>query len=668
MKISHKISILIGIGIAMAVLQFGINNYFNARIAVGNAVVFRLDAFNKSILNGIIAEKKFLSSHDDEHGREVAAHFGEAGRSIRKLAAGAVLDIREDLERMDGHLRSYLATFTELSDAIDRLDRETAALNESLMAFNERSLAVVQKARMDIGMAMINVEAVDENIRSIADTAKNAQLWMNQVNLVVNRKLFLDRDEAAYLEAMETIFDALQTEKANAEILTPYLKAPPYRDYLSEAIRLIDLLPSSSERILTIWKRNDEIEGQLDRIRNRIHETRDQIIAASRKATEDWREDLLTIKLTVFFSLVAAYIFIGVLFLRSITRPFGSIDRFANAIADGDLTRSLSIGRKDEVGQLAKTLNGMNVRLGKMVTGMVNGVGEMSASSADLAGVGRQMAGRAAGMAEKTDSLAAATEEMSANMNSVAAASEEASTNLKMVSAATEQMTATVDEIARNSDNARSLVHDAVRQVQGASDKVTTLGRAATEIGEVTDVITDISEQTNLLALNATIEAARAGEAGKGFAVVANEIKELARQTPEATSDIRKKIEKIQHSTSETVREIGGISDVIHNVNDVVSLIATAVEEQSATTREIAANIANAAIGIGDVNANVAQSSTVAADLAEDISALNESAADISKNILRVDESARDLSRLAARLKEMADQFTVRSPGDRDGD
>lgn len=93
--------------------------------------------------------------------------------------------------------------------------------------------------------------------------------------------------------------------------------------------------------------------------------------------------------------------------------------------------------------------------------------------------------------------------------------------------------------------------------------------------------ITEISEQTNLLALNATIEAARAGEAGKGFAVVANEIKELARQTADATSEIKEQIEGIQGSTSGTVSEIDEILKVINDVNEIVSNIATAVEEQS---------------------------------------------------------------------------------------
>ena len=124
----------------------------------------------------------------------------------------------------------------------------------------------------------------------------------------------------------------------------------------------------------------------------------------------------------------------------------------------------------------------------------------------------------------KSNQVAAAAEEMSANMNSVAAASEQASTNVQMVAAASEQMSATINEIAGNTEKGRSITGDAVHQAKNVSARVAELGKAAVDVGKVTETINEISEQTNLLALNATIEAARAGEAGKGFAVVASEV------------------------------------------------------------------------------------------------------------------------------------------------
>jgi methyl-accepting chemotaxis protein len=156
------------------------------------------------------------------------------------------------------------------------------------------------------------------------------------------------------------------------------------------------------------------------------------------------------------------------------------------------------------------------------------------------------------------------------------------------------------------------------------------LGAAANSIGKVIETITDISEQVNLLALNATIEAARAGEAGKGFAVVANEIKELAKQTAAATQDIKEKIEGIQGTTSMTVGQITEITQVINDVNDVVGNIATAVEQQSAATKEIATNVAQASQGIQEVNENVNQSSSVSGEISRDIAGVSVSMNEMS--------------------------------------
>jgi hypothetical protein len=182
---------------------------------------------------------------------------------------------------------------------------------------------------------------------------------------------------------------------------------------------------------------------------------------------------------------------------------------------------------------------------------------------------------------------------------------------------------------------------------------------AAQAIDKVVETITDISDQVNLLALNATIEAARAGEAGKGFAVVANEIKDLAKQTAQATQDIKEKIAAIQETTAITVKDIDEITKIITEVNDVVSGIATAVEEQSAVTSEIATNVSQAAQGIQEVNVNVGQSATVAAEISSDIGAVSTTAGEISFSSEQVHTSAGSLSKLAEELKTMVGQFKI---------
>ncbi len=365
---------------------------------------------------------------------------------------------------------------------------------------------------------------------------------------------------------------------------------------------------------------------------------------------------ILGVSAAVFLVLLGVgYYLTDRFFVRKINRAVS----FAGTIASGDLSQSLSIHQNDEIGTLARSLNDMSSRLREMVKAMISGVGVVTAASADLSAIAEGIADGSAGVTGKANAVAAAAEELSVSMGSVAAASEEASTNVKMVATATEEMAATVDDIARNSETARSIAAEAVEGSNSTSAKVNRLGQAVDEIGQVTELITEISEQTNLLALNATIEAARAGEAGKGFAVVANEIKELARQTPEATQDIKNKIDNIQTSMAETVREIGGISEVIERVDDIVSGIATAVEEQSVVTREIAGNVANASLGIEAVDRNVAQSASVAGDVAGEISALNTAVSEMSNSVIHIKTNAGSLSRLAAQLKEQADRFKV---------
>ena len=342
-----------------------------------------------------------------------------------------------------------------------------------------------------------------------------------------------------------------------------------------------------------------------------------------------------------------------------ITKPLSKGVELSKAMAAGDMTRTMDVDQKDEIGVLAKSLNEMAGNLRKMITDVSKGVASVNTSSNQLTEISDQMSSGADDTANRSGQVAAAAEEMSTNQNTIAAAMEQASINVNMVATATEEMSATINEIAHNSTRAKEITNQAVDQSQKASVRVNELGRAADEINKVTEAITEISEQTNLLALNATIEAARAGEAGKGFAVVANEIKDLAKQTAAATLDIKSKIQGIQEATGITVKEINEISKVIADVDLIVATIATAVEEQTATTREIAENVSQASSGITEVNENVAQSSTVAGEIAADIAEVNNSAKKMSRNSSTVKESAGELSKIANSLKGMIEKFNV---------
>lgn len=358
------------------------------------------------------------------------------------------------------------------------------------------------------------------------------------------------------------------------------------------------------------------------------------------------------------FTLIAG-VMIAYLITRSITGPIQKVVDFVNKVAKGDFTSTLTIDQRDEVGKMSMALSHTVSEIGSMVKDIITGVNTLSSSSTELAAISTQLSSTSDSASGRVNSVASASEEMSVNMNSVSAAMEQSASNVGMVATAAEEMSATVREIAGSAAKAKTISENAVAQSQESARKVTELGTAANKIGKVTEVITEISEQTNLLALNATIEAARAGEAGKGFAVVANEIKELAKQTAAATVDIKVQIEGMQGTTISTISDIKTISEVINEINDVITSIASAVEQQSAATSEISENVAQAAAGIGEVNENVAQSSIAIQNVNRDISEISSGSNEINNSSQNVNQSANELSKLAEQLNGLVSRFKV---------
>jgi methyl-accepting chemotaxis protein len=365
-----------------------------------------------------------------------------------------------------------------------------------------------------------------------------------------------------------------------------------------------------------------------------------------------WRVGIIT---TVILTGVLIAFFLLGRMLRPLVQAKLALDEVSQG--EGDLTRRIDVATKDEVGQLASGFNTFMEKIRTIVAEIAQNSTQLDRSSTQLAEISEQMSENALQTSSKASSVSSASKEMSANLINVAAAMEQSSTNTGLIATASEEMNVTITEIARSSEKAKGIADEAAQRSQGASQKIEALNKAAAAIGKITDTINEISEQTNLLALNATIEAARAGEAGKGFAVVANEIKELAKETATATLDIKNQINEVQDTTNGTVDEIDQIINVIANVNDVVNIIATSVEEQSVTTQEISDSIAQTSQGIREVNEKVNISSTVSDGISQDIGEVNSAAAEIASGISQVKNNADQMSLMASTLNEIVNKF-----------
>ncbi len=454
----------------------------------------------------------------------------------------------------------------------------------------------------------------------------------------------IDSDEGyVYDERLEVMDASIEALRGNQDLIVSAARRigkPELAGEVAELTKLIDRVVRQ-ELVQAIEARegeavyaqfNDDIDEFGEGLVDILAELEDGIAGKQRESSIALNESIdkaswnAIIMGSIFaVSLIFVLAFVG----RTITAPIARLTAVMDKLAEGDLDVPIETGRRDELGEMAAAVQVFKdnaVEKTRLETeqeaSKLRTEEEKRHSMLDMADrFERQVKRVVEGVSSSATEMQATAQQMSATAEettrqsaSVAAASDEAAANVQTVAATAEELSASIAEIGRQVNQSAKIAANAVDEVETTNVTVQGLAEAAAKIGEVVELINNIAGQTNLLALNATIEAARAGEAGKGFAVVAGEVKNLANQTAKATEDISAQITAIQTETSDAVGAIERIRGVISEVNEIATTIATAVEQQGASTQEIARNVQQAARGTQDVNQNIESVSRAASE------------------------------------------------------
>ncbi|WP_085940714.1 methyl-accepting chemotaxis protein [Azospirillum sp. B506] len=357
---------------------------------------------------------------------------------------------------------------------------------------------------------------------------------------------------------------------------------------------------------------------------------------------------------SILVSILVVWLYIG----RIVIRRMMALKAGMGRIAGGDLDAEIGLNGHDEIAEMGAALLVFRDTAREVETTRAaaeaerrRAAGERRQTMLSLADqfengvktVVETVSAAATQMHQTAAGMVATADDTSRQAGNAAEAAETASVNVDGAASAAHELSQSISEIARQVTESAAIAAKAAGEAERTDGTMRELNEAASRIGAVLDLISDIAGQTNLLALNATIEAARAGEAGKGFAVVASEVKQLASQTAKATDQIAGQIGAMQQATGEAVNAIRSIGQTIGRLNDIAASIAAAVEEQGAATSEIARNVQQAAGGTAQASQNIGQVRTAAGQTGQS-----------AQEVLSV---AREVSSQTGRLQQQIDHF-----------
>ena len=592
-----------------------------------------MSTINRELLEMRQSEKDFVIDASDASAKRLREHAGNLGEAVSRLKAQP--EQAAAMASVERGVADYLAAFAsfEKSSKSRRLSLDAATWSVSGAS---NSLDILQSSLADDGAYELKESQGQKGEELLQQAAQVSQLYrlvLQGLNEARSRmEVGGESGEKAEGGRIKSAAEALELSARLQEAITD----PTYVSVLKDVITNINAFVEKLDEYTASLEQEKQVHAQMNDRAAQVMRQVDDAYAAQRAAMQSrLRTNTLLIVASAALALLVGAL-ASLLITWVIVRPLRQVIGMARRIAEGDLSASIEVRRKDEVGQLMGAVGSMADSLRGIVSRLSDGVGQITASAQALSSVTERTQHGVNSQKAETDQVATAMNQMAATVHDVARNAEEAASSAEQA----DGKVASGQDVVRQTLGRIEQLADAVR---AATESIEQLGRQSQSIGSVLDVIKNVAEQTNLLALNAAIEAARAGEQGRGFAVVADEVRALARRTQQSTAEIETLIAALQNGASTSVQRmqrshalvemtvgdavqteaaLGTIASAVAVIHQMNQQIAAASEQQSAVAEEISRSVSSIR-GIADESAqameSTASSSVELAQLSRDL-------------------------------------------------